>query len=254
MARWAAMPASPPLAPRRGAGPARGPAAPARVDRAHQEPHQAAAARRHRRDRPRQTSTGSAPRRCVACRPSAVVNAAPSISRPLPQPRPGDPASRPASRWSTTSARRSWSRSQEGDRLRVDGRRASTSATTSSPTGTALRRRRRRGRDERGRAPGSPYSWRPSPPTRWSTCAGSASCCSTASACPTSRTELDGRHALVVVRGYHYKEDLQTLRPLHPRVPAGADRGGRRRGRPARGRATGPTSSSATWTRSPTRR
>ena len=30
---------------------------------------------------------------------------------------------------------------------------------------------------------------------------------------PDIRTDLDGRHALIVVRGYHYKEDLVTLRP-----------------------------------------
>ncbi|RJK93115.1 putative cytokinetic ring protein SteA [Vallicoccus soli] len=30
---------------------------------------------------------------------------------------------------------------------------------------------------------------------------------------PDVRTQLEGRHALVVVRGYHYKEDLQALRP-----------------------------------------
>lgn len=30
---------------------------------------------------------------------------------------------------------------------------------------------------------------------------------------PDVRTELDGRQALIVVRGYHYKEDLVTLRP-----------------------------------------
>lgn len=30
---------------------------------------------------------------------------------------------------------------------------------------------------------------------------------------PTIRTDLDGRHALVVVRGYDYREDLATLRP-----------------------------------------
>ncbi len=30
---------------------------------------------------------------------------------------------------------------------------------------------------------------------------------------PEISTELDGRHALIVVRGYHYKEDLVTLRP-----------------------------------------
>jgi uncharacterized membrane-anchored protein len=31
---------------------------------------------------------------------------------------------------------------------------------------------------------------------------------------PELRTDLAGRYALVVVRGYHYKEDLQTLRPF----------------------------------------
>lgn len=30
---------------------------------------------------------------------------------------------------------------------------------------------------------------------------------------PDITTEIDGRHVLIVVRGYHYKEDLQTLRP-----------------------------------------
>jgi uncharacterized membrane-anchored protein len=29
---------------------------------------------------------------------------------------------------------------------------------------------------------------------------------------PDIVTELEGRHVLVVVRGYHYKDDLQTLR------------------------------------------
>ena len=47
---------------------------------------------------------------------------------------------------------------------------------------------------------------------------------------PDIRTELEGRHALVVVRGYHYKEDLQTLkhyireyRPVLIGVDGGAD-------------------------------
>ena len=30
---------------------------------------------------------------------------------------------------------------------------------------------------------------------------------------PDIRTPIDGRHVLIVVRGYHYREDLQTLRP-----------------------------------------
>ncbi|MFC6887282.1 MULTISPECIES: putative cytokinetic ring protein SteA [Actinomadura] len=30
---------------------------------------------------------------------------------------------------------------------------------------------------------------------------------------PDVETEIDGRHALIVVRGYHYREDIATLRP-----------------------------------------
>ena len=47
---------------------------------------------------------------------------------------------------------------------------------------------------------------------------------------PDIRTDLDGRHALIVVRGYHYKDDLQTLRhyireykPVLIGVDGGAD-------------------------------
>jgi uncharacterized membrane-anchored protein len=47
---------------------------------------------------------------------------------------------------------------------------------------------------------------------------------------PPIRTQLDGRHCLIVVRGYHYREDLQTLRhyireykPILVGVDGGAD-------------------------------
>ncbi len=47
---------------------------------------------------------------------------------------------------------------------------------------------------------------------------------------PDIRTDLDGRHALIVVRGYHYKDDLETLRhyireykPILIGVDGGAD-------------------------------
>jgi uncharacterized membrane-anchored protein len=47
---------------------------------------------------------------------------------------------------------------------------------------------------------------------------------------PDITTEIDGRHALIVVRGYHYKEDLRTLRsyireyrPVLIGVDGGAD-------------------------------
>jgi uncharacterized membrane-anchored protein len=49
-------------------------------------------------------------------------------------------------------------------------------------------------------------------------------------AVPALRTKMDGRHVLVVVRGYRYREDLRTLRPyireFHPvmlAVDGGAD-------------------------------
>jgi len=63
---------------------------------------------------------------------------------------------------------------------------------------------------------------------------------------PEMETDMQDRHVLVVVRGYHY---VRTSRPaaVHPRVQAGD--GGRRRrcGRPDRGRYQ-PTPSSVTWT------
>ena len=47
---------------------------------------------------------------------------------------------------------------------------------------------------------------------------------------PDVRTEFEGRHALIVVRGYHYKEDIQILRhyireyrPILIGVDGGAD-------------------------------
>jgi len=46
---------------------------------------------------------------------------------------------------------------------------------------------------------------------------------------PEIRTRIDGRHALIVVRGYHYKEDLRTLRPYireYRPVMIGVDGGG----------------------------
>lgn len=45
---------------------------------------------------------------------------------------------------------------------------------------------------------------------------------------PDIATEIDGRHVLIVVRGYHYKEDLKTLRPYireHRPVLIGVDGG-----------------------------
>ena len=64
---------------------------PARVDRADEEPHQAAAARATSRSSTTRTSTGSAPRRSSPAGRSAVVNASRVDLRALPQPRARDP-------------------------------------------------------------------------------------------------------------------------------------------------------------------
>ena len=58
---------------------------------------------------------------------------------------------------------------------------------------------------------------------------------------PDVATKFEGRHVLVVVRGYDYKEDLRGPPPLHPRLPAGAHRRRRRRGRAASRPATSRT-------------
>ena len=52
---------------------------------------------------------------------------------------------------------------------------------------------------------------------------------------PEIATAIDGRQVLIVVRGYQYREDLAIAAAVHPGVPAGADRGGRRRRRHPRG-------------------
>ena len=52
--------------------------------------------------------------------------------------------------------------------------------------------------------------------------------------CPTCASTCAGRHALIVVRGFDYKEDLQALRSYIAEVQAGVDRRRRRRRRAAR--------------------
>lgn len=69
---------------------------------------------------------------------------------------------------------------------------------------------------------------------------------------PVIGTAMEGRHVLIVVRGYHYREDIAALRPyireFRPVIIA-VDGEPTPSWRPG----TGPTSSSATSTRSPTR-
>ena len=66
--------------------------------------------------------------------------------------------------------------------------------------------------------------------TRSSTCARSATCCSAAPVSPSSTTLSRAGHALVVVRGYGYREDLAALgsyirdvKPVLVGVDGGAD-------------------------------
>ncbi len=184
----------------------RGPAGPA-----DQEPHQAAQARRDRDHRPRRHRPGQrGPPGHLPGRRRRQRR--PEHQRPLPQPRSRDPAGggHPA------AGRRRGHRLRRGPgrRHRAPARRH---ALRQQGPGAGGRRRRRTpspsGRRWPRPAPGSPPSWRPSPRTRWSTCSRSATCSWTASGSPRSRTQLEGRHALIVVRGYDYREDLRALRP-----------------------------------------
>ncbi len=52
---------------------------------------------------------------------------------------------------------------------------------------------------------------------------------------PPLATDMDGRHVLVVVRGYRYREDLRALRPYIREYRPVLRRRGRRGGRAARG-------------------
>ena len=56
-------------------------------------------------------------------------------------------------------------------------------------------------------------SSRRSPPTRWSTCARERELLLDGVGVPDIRTPIEGRHVLIVVRGYDYREDLDALRP-----------------------------------------
>ena len=224
----------------------------ARVDRRTRNLARAAAAGRDRRHRPRRhrpsrrrgAGRGRGGRRRQRC----TVHL-----RSLPQPRAAVPGRRRACCCSTTSARRS----------------CTPSTTAAGSASTAARLRRRRGRRHRRRAGrrrsvaaamedaegrASRASSRRSARTRSSTCAGSATCCSTATGFPSWRTPIEGRHVLVVVQAFDYRRDLASLQGLHPRatpVLIGVD-GGRRRA--ARGRAPARRHHRATATASPTRR
>ena len=205
----------------------------ARLDRTHQEPHQAAAARRDRDHRPRSTSTGSAPRRCCGQQVAAVVNAAPSISGRYPNLGPqilveaGIPLIDDVGPDVFTKV-------SEGDLVRLDGETLYVGDEVVAK-GTAADRRDGRRRDGRGQG-------RPRRAARG------------------VRGQHDGvpeaRARAAARRRRRARDPDQDRRParagrgprlplprgpgdaaaLHPGVPAGPDRRGRRRRRAAGGR------------------
>ena len=113
--------------------------------------------------------------------------------------------------------------------VRLDGGRVLLAGTRSSAPGTCSGRTRSSGAWRR-RGPASAPSSSASPRTRSSTCGGRPSSCSRRSTLPKLRTSFAGRHALVVVRGHDYKQDLRVLRsyirefqPVLIGVDGGAD-------------------------------
>ncbi len=117
---------------------------------------------------------------------------------------------------------------QEGERIRVDGPR-STSATTSSPSGTRQTDETVAAAMEEARA-GLAVQLEAFAANTMEYLRKERELLLDGVGVPDIRTDLEGRHVLVVVRGYHYKEDLQTLRhyvreyrPIIIGVDGGAD-------------------------------
>ena len=201
--------------------------------RTHQGPHQAAAPRRHRRDRPPGHRPGErrGAARLPARRPSSTPRRPSPAATPTSAPRSW---SRPASRCSTTSARRSCSRCGRGSRSASRATRC-TWATSSSPAAGATTPTAVRAAMSEARA-GLAVQLE-------------AFAANTMEYLRRERELLlDGvgvpditHHARGPARpGRGARLPLQggpaDAAPLHPGVPAGPDRRGRRRGRPDRGR------------------
>ena len=162
--------------------------------------------------------------------------------RPLSEPRARDPRRRPASRCSTTSAARCSPASRRATRS------GSTATSCSPATAAVLAEGVAAGRRERSREAmaearaglvGAARGVRRQHDGVHE--ARARRCCSTASACPTSRT-ADRRPARARRRPrLRLQGGPRRAAALHPRVPAGPDRRRRRRGRAASRPATSPT-------------
>ena len=173
----------------------------------------------------------------IAAGVAAVVNADVVDLGPLPERRPD-----PDRRGGHPAARR------RGQRMLLD---ASSRTATSCASSAARSGRRRRdwsppahvldapsiesrdgGRPGRRSAPSSSGS----PSTRSSTSSARRSSRSSRSSSRRSRRKIKGRHALVVVRGHDYRDDLAALRPYIREYRPVLDRRRRRRRRAARDR------------------
>ena len=193
---------------------------------ADQGPHQTAPPRRHRHHR----SRGPGPRdrrhadRAPGC---GRGQRRAQHQRPLSQPRPGaaDPGRRAAA--STASGPRSSAGSPREGRCGSTGRRCT---WTDAPSPRAsCRRRSRSGRHDRGqgRARRADHAFAAN---TLEYVQRDRDMLLDGIDVPELRTSLEGKHVLVVVRGYHHREDLAALRsyirefkPLMIGVDGGAD-------------------------------
>ena len=147
----------------------------------------------------------------VACRPAAVVNAAASIPAAT-RTSARRSSSPPASRWSTTCGSGRDGRRRRGRPGRAWTAARSTSATRWSPTGAVQTPATVAAAMEEARA-GLAVQLESFAANTMEYLRRERELLLDGVGVPDVRTELEGRQVLIVVRGYHYKEDLATLRP-----------------------------------------
>ena len=158
----------------------------------------------------------------------AVVNASPSITGPLPERRAAAPRAGRRACWSTTSAARSWTPSPTGSTVRLDGG-AVLAGDEELGTGHVLGEDEIERRMEEARA-GIGTELQRFAENTLEYVQREADLVFAPIVLPKLRTSFAGRHALVVVRGHDYKQDLRVLRsyirefqPVLIGVDGGAD-------------------------------
>ena len=142
----------------------------------------------------------------------AVVNAVAVDHRPLPERRPAAP--RPGGRRcsSTTSARRSWTPSPTVRPMRLDGGARAGRRRGARRRATSSARTRSTRRMEEARA-GIGHELQRFAENTLEYVQREAELVFAPIVLPKLQTSFAGRHALVVVRGHDYKQDLRVLRP-----------------------------------------